>query len=362
MTQKDMPTVNITSKPKLTKKDRFLAAIQQKPVDRPPVWLMRQAGRYLPAYQEVKKNHTFLELCRNADLAAEVSIQPYEILGVDAIIVFNDILIPLEQLGQSVDFTDKGPVLVPAFRNNNQIENMRRIPFDETPHVYNSIAEIRHRAGNDVPILGFAGAPFTLATYMIEGITTKSLRYLKERLYSTPDLLIRMLELITATVIDYLRIQIKAGADVVQIFDTWAGELSIDDYQKYALPYQKQIIETIQSEGTPVILYVKGSTPFLTEMKNSNASVLSVDWRMNLQDVDSIVGSNVTLQGNLDPTALYAPPDNVHQKTLDILHSFDRTTGHIFNLGHGVLPETPVESVQAVIETVQNYDYNSLES
>lgn len=349
----------VAEKQPLTHKARFMGAIARKPIDRPPIWLMRQAGRYLPAYQEVKKNYTFLELCRVADLAAEVSIQPFEILGVDAIIVFNDILIPLEQLGQTVDFTDQGPIVHPAIRQLSQIKEMKRAPFFETPPVYNSIVEIRKRVGEEVPIIGFAGAPFTLATYMVEGVTSKSLRYIKELLYNHPDALIRLLEQITDTVIDYLRIQIKAGANVVQIFDTWAGELSVPDYWKFALPYQQQIVQTIQSEGTPVILYVKGSSPFLSEMKSSGASVVSVDWRVPLHEISELLGEETVLQGNLDPTALYAAPEIVSQKTLEILDSLDRTTGHIVNLGHGVLPETPVGSVQAMIDTVQSYEYHN---
>ncbi|MBN2325858.1 MAG: uroporphyrinogen decarboxylase [Candidatus Omnitrophica bacterium] len=343
----------------LTCKQRFLGAIENSPIDRPPVWLMRQAGRYLPAYQEVKKNFTFLEMCRRADAAAEVSIQPFDILGVDAIIVFNDILIPLEHMGQKVDFTEKGPVVAPAARNAEILAGIHRGRFDETPAVFDSIAEIRRRIGGDVPILGFAGCPFTLSAYMVEGVVSKSLRYIKELLYANPRLLEKTLDLLTETVIDYLRIQIKAGADAVQIFDTWAGELSRSDYRRFALPYQRRIIEAIQSEGTPVILYVKGSSHVIDEMKASGASVLSVDWRINLRDISNRLGEGTVLQGNLDPTVLYAPPETVRRMTQKILDDAGRRTGHIFNLGHGVLPETPVESVQALIETVKHYDYSS---
>ncbi len=346
------------SQPSLTRRQRFLGAIARQPIDRPPVWLMRQAGRYLPSYQKVKANYSFLEMCRIPDVAAEISIQPYEILGVDAIIVFNDILIPLETMGQKVDFSEQGPVVTPAARNEAVISQIRRGVFDETPPVYDSIVEIRRRTGRDVPILGFAGAPFTLAAYMVEGIVSKSLRYIKELMYSNPARLEKMLEMVTETAIDYLRIQIQAGADAVQIFDTWAGELSVDDYRRFALPYQRSIIETIQNEGTPVILYVKGSSPVLNEMRESGAAVISVDWRTNLRDVSERLGEETVLQGNLDPTALSAPPEVVCRLTRTILDNLGRTTGHIFNLGHGVLPETPVESVQTLIETVHNYDYS----
>ncbi|MFB3786598.1 MAG: uroporphyrinogen decarboxylase [bacterium] len=343
-----------------TEKDRFLGAIARQPLDRPPVWLMRQAGRYLPQYMEVKKQYTFLEMCRLPEVAAEVSIQPYEILGVDAIIVFNDILIPLEQLGLTVDFNDQGPVVTPPPRHERDILALRRRPFDETPPVCASIATIRRRVGEHTPILGFAGSPFTLACYMVEGVTSKNLRHIKELVYTRPDLLTRMLETVTDTVIEYLRLQIQAGADAVQIFDTWAGELGRAEYRRFALPWQKRVAEAIQREGTPVILYVKGSSPFLEEMKQTGAAVLSVDWRTPLSEVSGRIGNETVLQGNLDPTALYAPPDVVSRLTRKLLDDCGRKTGHIFNLGHGVLPQTPVESVQALLNTVKDYEYGSI--
>jgi uroporphyrinogen decarboxylase len=194
---------------------------------------------------------------------------------------------------------------------------------------------------------------------MVEGVCSKSLRYIKELLYGDPALLERTLDILTETVIDYLRVQIQAGADAVQIFDTWAGELSRGDYRRFAAPYQRRIVEAIQGEGTPVILYVKGSSPFLEEMKATGAAVLSVDWRTGLREVAGRLGEETVLQGNLDPTALYAPPEAVGCLTEKILVDLGRTTGHIFNLGHGVLPETPVESVQALIETVKNHVYDN---
>lgn len=348
----------------LTKKERLLNVIQRQPVDRPPVWLMRQAGRYLPSYQEVRKQYTFHEMCAKADVAADVSLQPFDQFNMDAIIVFNDILIPFQHMGLSVEFTDKGPAVIPPVRT---VEDARRIhvgEFDETPDVFNSIAEIRRRVGGDAPIFGFGGAPFTMAAYMVEGAMSKNLQHIKTMVYNQPDILHSLLDKITQTVIDYLRIQIQAGADVVQIFDTWAGTLSMDDYRRFALPYQQQIISTIQAEGTPVVLYVNGSSSVLREMKESGASVLSVDWKHDLASVREVVGDDVTLQGNLDPTALYAPPETVSRMTKEILDNHAKSahagnTGLIFNLGHGILPETPVESVRALVETVQAYEYSS---
>ncbi len=354
--------MTVTEQSTLTKKERFLGAVQRQPIDRPPVWLMRQAGRYLPSYQKVREQYTFHEMCNQAGVAADVSLQPFDQFNMDAIIVFNDILIPFQHMGLTVEFTDKGPAVMPPVRSKEDAAKITEARFDSTPDVYNSIAEIRNRAGEDAPVLGFAGAPFTMASYMVEGVLSKNMQYVKTMLYAEPGLLHSLLETITNTVIDYLRVQIQAGAAAVQIFDSWAGTLSLDDYRAFALPYQQKIISTIQAEGTPVILYVNGSTPVLREMKESGASVLSVDWRLDLALVREIVGDEVTLQGNLDPTALFAPPDVVIKKTQDILDKQTCKTGLIFNLGHGILPGTPVESVKALVETVQAYEYSRSES
>jgi uroporphyrinogen decarboxylase len=339
----------------LTKKQRLLNAVQSLPVDRPPVWLMRQAGRYMPEYQAVRKQYSFLEMCRNADIAAEVSIQPLDILDVDAIIVFNDILIPLEAMGREVIFSEKGPIITPPFRSETELRDLKPCRFEETPAVCGSIQTIRKRVGGDVPILGFAGAPFTMATYFVEGEMSKNLQTIKALLYSQPDTLKKLLDIITETVIAYLKHQIQAGADMVQIFDTWGGTLSEQEYRTFALPYQKQIIQAIKSQGTPITLYVNGSSPYLKEMKETTATVLSVDWRLALSTVEKIVGKEQVLQGNLDPTLLFAPPEVVQSKTLDMLAQLDRTTGYIANLGHGILPGTPVESVKSLVETVKNF-------
>ncbi|MBZ0256019.1 uroporphyrinogen decarboxylase, partial [bacterium] len=279
--------------------------------------------------------------------------------GVDAIIVFNDILIPLQNMGFTVEYKEGGPVVEPPARCNDDLSRIQPARFDETPPVFDSLTEIRKRVGDEVPVLGFAGAPFTMAAYMSEGVTSKNLRYIKSLVFGQPDLLQRLLEMVTETVIDYLRIQIKAGVCAVQIFDTWAGALSKDDYRKFALPYQQQVIKTIQDEGTPVILYVKGSPHVIDELGESGAQVVSVDWLTPLSEAHKRLGASVALQGNLDPTALYAPPEAVASETQRILQSLDRTTGHIANLGHGILPETPVESVRAFVETVKAHEYHS---
>lgn len=337
----------------LSKKERFLGAIRRAPVDRPPVWLMRQAGRYLPEYQAVKKEYSFHEMCRLPDIAAEVSIQPIRRYDMDAVIVFNDILIPLMPMGFEVEYKEGGPVVSPPARSPEDLARVVPHSFDETPPVHDSIQTIIRQVGDDTPVLGFAGAPFTLAAYMAEGVTSKNLRYIKTLVYEYPDMLTTLMERVTSVVIEYLRIQIQAGATAVQIFDTWAGTLSQADYRRFALPWQQEIINTIQGEGTPVILYVKNSAHLIPELHESGATVLSIDWLTDLREVHDRLGDEVVLQGNLDPTALYASPDVVQREVQGILQRLDRSTGHVMNLGHGILPETPVDSVAAFVETVK---------
>lgn len=339
----------------MTPMKRFLGAIDGIPLDRPPVWLMRQAGRYLASYQAVKQKFTFHEMCRLPDVAAEVSIQPIEQFGMDAVIVFNDILIPLEPMGFRVEYAEGGPEVSPAFRSESDLKRLRQPQFEEEPAVCQSIREIRKRLGEDVPVLGFAGAPFTLAAYMVEGVTTKTLRHIKTLRYENPKLLQTLLERSTESVIEYLRLQARAGATAVQIFDTWAGSLSQSDYRRFALPYQKEIIHAIQSDGTPVILYVKSSAHVLPEMRESGARALSVDWLTDLSEARERLGNDITLQGNLDPTALYGPPETVAELTRSMLAQLGGKR-HIANLGHGILPETPVDSVRAFVDAVKAYD------
>ncbi|MFH1741661.1 MAG: uroporphyrinogen decarboxylase [bacterium] len=341
----------------ISKRERFLKAIRKEPVDRPPVWMMRQAGRYLPQYQKLKERYSFKDLCRIPDLAAEISIQPFDIFDVDAIIVFNDILVPFEHMGFSVAFTDLGPEIQPAMRSEEMFANMHRARFDETPPVVDALQRVRKRVGPDVPIIGFIGGPFTMAAYAVEGHVTKNFTHIKALRYRNPDLFRRLLDCITETVIDYLSIQIEAGADVVQIFDTWAGILTPADYREFALPFQKRIIQTIREKSVPVILYVNGCAPYLTAMGQSGADVLSVDWRVDLKSVYNDLGGCCAVQGNLDPTMLCADPDTVAACTQAMLDGFGHRSGHIANLGHGVLPNSLVESVHAFVETVQKYKY-----
>ncbi len=341
----------------MSKRERFLRAIRQEPVDRPPVWLMRQAGRYLPEYQALKQHHSFSDLCRTPDLAAEVSLQPYRIFDVDGIIVFNDILIPLEYMGFSVLFTETGPEVQPPLRSEEILADIHKANFDKTPPVFETIRKIRAQVDSNVPILGFIGAPFTMAAYAVEGSMSRNFVQIKDLRFQNPGLLKQILEIITETVLGYIRIQIDAGADVVQVFDTWAGILTPSDYREFALPYQKVIAEAVRKEGRPVILYVNGCAPYLEAIAESQIDVLSVDWRTDLRDAYHGLHSRCAVQGNLDPCALFASPDTVADLTKAMIQGFGQHTGHIANLGHGVLPNSRVESAHAFVETVRNYRY-----
>ena len=348
-----MPITDLVGSP--TKAERFRRAIRGEPVDRPPVWLMRQAGRYLSQYRAVRERHDFLTLCRTPAAAAEVSLHPLEILDVDAVIVFNDILVPLEAMGAPVTFTDAGPELTAPLRDRQALAHFRRADFDHGEPVFQTLTRLRQTIGPDVALIGFAGAPFTLACYAVEGRISRNLEAIMRLRHREPALLHAVLERTAETVVNYLRLQIEAGVDMVQIFDTWAGVLSVADHREFALRYHRRIIEEIRPLGVPIALYVRGSSPVLEMMAESGADVLSVDWRLPLSEVRRRVGPDVALQGNLDPTALFRSPEGVAESVRAMLRDLGDDRRHIANLGHGVLPETPVESAQAFVRAVKEW-------
>src|SRR5262245_45880356 len=296
------------------KNDRLLRACRFLDVDRAPVWMMRQAGRYLPEYRAIRGKTNFLSLCKTPELAAEVSMQPYRILNVDAVIMFSDILIPVEAMGMKLDIIEsKGPVLEDPVRSGQQIDKLIvPDPLERTGFVMDVIRLLRNELDNEAPLIGFAGAPYTLASYMIEGGTTRNYTEIKRMMFANPRLLHSLLEKIAATVTDYLNAQIEAGAQVVQLFDTWAGDLSSGDYEEFALPYQQTIFEKLhrgpEGLGVPAILYVNGCSQILEKMAESGANVLSIDWRIDIGEarrrLDSAGFDTIALQGNLDPCAL----------------------------------------------------------
>jgi uroporphyrinogen decarboxylase len=320
--------------------------------------MMRQAGRYLKEYREIRQTVSFLNLCKDADLAAEVSLQPYRILGVDGVIFFSDILIPVEAMGIAVSLTDKGPEIGTPVRSQANV-NALRIPDPgiETPFVGSILKKLRQQLQNGVPLIGFAGAPWTLASYMVEGGGSKNFAEIKGMAYREPRLLHALLDKLASTVASYLLYQIESGAQMIQLFDTWAGELSRADYEEFALPYTRKIFDALGNR-VPRILYINGCSAILEAMAKSGADVLSLDWRISLAEARRRIGDRMTLQGNLDPCLLLGAQDRMLRKASEILEQAG-PRGHIMNLGHGILPATPVENARAFVEFSKNYRHAS---
>jgi uroporphyrinogen decarboxylase len=341
-----------------TKKELFLRACRGEQLPRVPVWMMRQAGRYLPEYRELRAKHAFLEVCKTPDLALEVSMQPFRRLGVDAIIVFSDILIPAEAMGLPLELGDAGPNLLEPVRSLEAVRKLCNFdPESETGFLMEAIRRIVRTAGPEVPVLGFAASPWTLACYMVEGKTKDGFAKVKEFLYAEPAAFRELLQRIAQTTIDYLKAQIAAGASAVQLFDTWCGELTLADYQSFVLPAVQEVISAIH--GTvPVIYYTKASHHLLLAVVKAGADVLSVDWRVNLAELRALAGPKVAIQGNLDPAVLLAPQEYIRETTRAILSQLGGE-GHILNLGHGILPLTAVENAQAFITAGQNHSFTA---
>jgi uroporphyrinogen decarboxylase len=335
------------------RKNLFLRACRSEPVERVPVWIMRQAGRYLPEYQEVRKTHTFLEICKTPEVAAEVSLQPFRIIGVDAIIVFSDILIVAEAMGMPLDVPDSGPVLSNPIRDLAAVRRLRDFdPERDTRFVGDAIRAICKEAGQTVPVIGFAAAPWTLACYMIEGRTRGDISIAKRLLQAEPAMIRDLLERIARATASYLKSQIAAGASVIQLFDTWAGELSAEEYSAFELPATQMVYELVGESPVPKILYAKGSKHLVELLGRSGANVISVDWRTDLAEARRILGPGLALQGNVDPTILLGSADRVRAAATSAVQTLGGV-GHILNLGHGILPATPVANAKAFVEAGQ---------
>lgn len=338
--------------PALTRKELFLRACRCESVPRLPVWMMRQAGRYLPEYREIRAKHSFLEVCKTPDLAVEVSLQPLRRLGVDAVIIFSDILIPAEAMGLPLELGDAGPNLPQPVRTEADVKKLRAFdPEVETGFLMEALRRTVKQVGPDVPVLGFAASPWTLACYMVEGRAHEGFPTVKKFLNGEPKLFRELLHRIAEATILYLKGQIKAGVTAVQLFDTWSGELDMHDYSEFVLPAVQEIISGLGT-AVPVIYYTKASHHLLPAVIRSGANVLSVDWRVSLDDLRALAGPRVALQGNLDPAVLFAPQEKIRQATLDIAAELGGH-GHILNLGHGILQHTPVENAQLFVHTGQ---------
>lgn len=338
-----------------TRREIFLCAARGGEPERVPVWIMRQAGRYLPGYRRTRERFSFLEIAKSPELAAQVSIEPLEVLNVDAVIVFSDILIVAEAMGLPLEIDDAGPRLGKAIRDSQDIEKLRDFdPADDTKFVGDAIRAIASAVGPDVPVLGFAAAPWTLACYMIGGNTRGELSAIKRMMYSEPSLLHALLEKISNITARYMRMQIDSGAAAVQIFDTWAGELSVRDYEAFGLPATQALISEIGAGEAPVILYAKNGAHLLPALARTGANVLSVDWRTDLAEARRKIGARMALQGNIDPAMLLSSHENIR---FTVCEAISKTggLGHILNLGHGILPSTPVENAQAFVRAAREF-------
>lgn len=336
--------------------DLFLRACRRQPVERTPVWMMRQAGRYLPEYRAIRATTDFLTLCKTPELASEVSIQPVDIVGVDACIIFSDILVVPEAMGMKLFIEEGkgGPRFPNPIRSGGDIDRLKvPDPEKELKFVLDAVRLTRKSLGGRVPLIGFAGSPWTLATYMVEGKGSKNFRYIKEMIYASPKEAHRLLEKLARTVAAYLNAKIEAGAQAVQIFDTWGGILPPDEFREFSLRYIQQVLQLLNRSDSPVIVFCKDCNHSLEAIANCGPDVVALDWTIDIGKARMMVGSDVALQGNLDPTLLYAPPERIREGVRRILEKYGKGSGHIFNLGHGILPDVPVEHARAFVQAVK---------
>ncbi len=334
----------------------FLLACHRQPTLYTPIWLMRQAGRYLKEYRALRRRYSFLEMCKNPELAAEVTLLPIKKFKLDAAIVFSDILIPLEPMGIELEFTKgEGPVIHHPLQEMKQIERLRIIePEEDIPFLFKTIQIVRQELEGKIPLIGFSGAPFTLASYLIEGGHSKNYLITKRMIYQNPSVWRALMEKLSEVLIRHLNAQIRSGVQALQLFDSWVGCLSPSDYENYVLPFSKKVISGLD-KSVPLIHFATTSSALLEKMKEAGGDVIGLDWRVDLQEAWSRIGYEVGVQGNLDPAVLLGPVDLIEREVKRILHQAEGRPGHIFNLGHGILPQSPEEHVSALIEMVHEY-------
>src|SRR5580698_8103130 len=333
--------------------DRFLRACRREKTDTTPIWMMRQAGRYMPEYRALREKHSLLELCKTPELATRVTLQPLK-LGVDAAILFADILLPLEPMGAPFEFAKgEGPVVHEPIRSVAQIDALRVIePEEGLGYVLESIRSIKRELTGKLPLIGFAGGPFTLASYLVEGGKSAHFAKTKRLMYAEPAAWNALMGKLAEVVRRYLAAQVSAGADAIQLFDSWVGQLSKEDYREYVAPHVSHILQGVSQLGVPVIHFGTGTYALLEPMREAGGSVIGLDWRTPLADGWARVGHDRAIQGNLDPTVLFAPRTIIETHAARVLSAAGSRAGHIFNLGHGILPETPVDSVKALVDFV----------
>lgn len=335
---------------------RFLDACRRRPTDVRPVWFMRQAGRYMKEYREIRKHHPILEICKRPDLAAQVTLQPVEALDVDAAIIFADLLLPVEPMGLKLQFVEgEGPVIDNPITTSSDVDALSISDTDDLGYVAESIQlAVRALAGR-VPVIGFVGAPFTMASYMIEGGPSRTFLKTKTMMYRDETLWRRLMGKLVDVLGSYALMQISAGARAIQVFDSWIGALGSDDYVRYVAQYSRALIERIRSGGVPVIHFGTGTGGYFRELHAAGGDVLGIDWRVNIDQAWMDISYRSAIQGNMDPAALFAPLPELKARVHELLRRTGSRPGHIFNLGHGILPETPVENVKAVVEFVREF-------
>ncbi len=341
-------------------KHPFLRACRREPTDYTPIWLMRQAGRYMKEYRALRKKYSFLEMCKNPELAAKVTLLPIERFKLDAAIIFSDILIPLEPMGVAFEFAKgEGPVFHHPLRERKDVEKLRVIePEEEISFLMKAIRIVRKELDGKIPLIGFSGAPFTLVSYIVEGGHSKNYILTKSLMYQDRPTWNALMEKISEVLIRYLNAQIRSGVQALQIFDSWVGCLSPGDYEEYVLPYSKKVMEGVE-KSVPLIHFATSNSTLLELMKRAGGDVIGVDWRVDIGEAWERLGYDVAIQGNLDPVILFGPVGLIEKEVKRILDRIEDRPGHIFNLGHGILPDTPVENVEALIEAVHRYSTKS---
>ncbi|MEZ7766932.1 uroporphyrinogen decarboxylase [Haemophilus parahaemolyticus] len=344
------------------KNDRYLKALLREPVDMTPVWMMRQAGRYLPEYKATRAQAgDFMSLCRNADLACEVTLQPLRRYALDAAILFSDILTIPDAMGLGLSFgAGEGPKFARPIEHKIQVDNLPiPDPEGELQYVMNAVRTIRRELKGEVPLIGFSGSPWTLATYMVEGGSSKAFTKIKKMMYADPQILHALLDKLADSVILYLNAQIKAGAQAVMVFDTWGGVLAHEEYKTFSLQYMQKIVEGLirENEGrkVPVTLFTKGGGLWLEAIADTGCDAVGLDWTVDIRDAKKRVGHKVALQGNMDPSVLYAPAARIEQEVKNILAGFGEGSGHVFNLGHGIHQDVPTESPKVFVNAIHEF-------
>jgi uroporphyrinogen decarboxylase len=342
------------------KNDRFLRALLRQPVDQTPVWMMRQAGRYLPEYRATRQQAgSFMDLCRNAELACEVTLQPLRRYPMDAAILFSDILTVPDALGLGLYFVEgEGPRFHKTVRSDEDLAGLNSISAeDDLGYVMDAVRTIRRELNGQVPLIGFSGSPWTLATYMVEGGSSRDFANVKTMAYDRPELMHQLLSLLADAVADYLAAQVRAGAQALQIFDTWGGSLSATGYKEFSLKYMQRVISRLPAEAdgrpVPVIVFTKGGGQWLSAIADCGAQAVGIDWTTDIAAARQQVGDRVALQGNMDPSMLFASPDRIREEVASILAGYGHGSGHVFNLGHGITPGVDPDHVTAFVDAVQ---------